>query len=120
MRKLELGDHRFTVVTAIDEPDQSGACHNYAVKAANGSTPGPSFAYVTFQKGPVKEVGSVNGCFIEDLLIIVIDRLEGFQSGSFPCEENEEVLKVVKEALRHLNLRTADRQKREVEGDNQP
>ena len=48
---------------------------------------GAALATVLFQDGPVAEVG-VNGCHNEDLIAIVIDRLQHFQRGDFACREN--------------------------------
>jgi len=104
----------------LDEPGQGGACHVYEVRDSHpaeefqGSMP---FADVRFQNGPVKEFG-VNGCHQEDLLAIVIDRLESFQAGPFKCRENALALTKIQEAMHWLNHRTSKRQKRGVEGTN--
>jgi hypothetical protein len=45
----------------------------------------------------------------EVLLAIVKDRLEGFQSGKFPCQENEDALSGVNQALKSLHERTVAR-----------
>ena len=111
MRKLKSGMHRFTEVYAVDETGEGGACHEYVVLKGVSER----VADVKFQKGPVKE-NDVNGCFIEDLLNIVVDRLEGFQSGDFPCRENALALTKIQEALHWLNHRTSDRIERDVEG----
>lgn len=57
-----------------------------------------------------------NGVTNEVLLAVVIDRLEGFQSGNFACIENELALHNCKNALGHLLYRTRQRQRRGVEG----
>ena len=72
-------------------------------------------ARVSFQNGPIKEAG-VNGCHQEDLIAIVIDRLQSFQAGDFKCRENALALNHLEIAMRHLNRRTEDREKRGVEG----
>ena len=115
MRQLKIGQHRFTRVLVIDEPGEGNACHEYDVVSLK--RPDNKMASVKFQKGPVKENG-VNGCFMEDLLAIVIDRLEGFQSGDFRCRENALALTKIQEAMHWLNHRTQDRQNRGVEGKN--
>ena len=51
----------------------------------------------------------------EVLLAIVKDRLEGFQAGEFPCQENEDALAGVNHALKYLHKRTMDRIGRGVE-----
>jgi len=121
MRKLEIGQHRFTEVNVIDEPGDGGACHEYAISRVclpqtNDPVSG-EFGKIKFQKGPVKESG-VNGCFQEDLIVIVIDRLQSFQAGDYACRENALALTKMEEALMWLNSRTADRQVRGVEGTN--
>ena len=56
-----------------------------------------------------------NGLSHEILLAILIDRLEGFQSGPYACRENAKALGKLEEALMWLQLRTRDRQIRGVE-----
>jgi hypothetical protein len=113
MRKLDIGSNRFTEIVVLDEPGHGNACHDYNVYDKNHDL----LAKVRFQNGPVKEFG-INGCHQEDLLAIVIDRLESFQAGDFACDDNQEALDRIKEAMKCLNRRTSDRQKRGVEGTN--
>jgi len=120
MRELS-GTKRFTKVVVKDEPGAGGACHEYYINGAGTVTPeGPfgEYGYVHFQNGPIKENG-VNGCHQEDLLIIVADRLEGFQSGEFSCVANGHALQHVYDAIECLRLQTKDRVNRGVEGTNQ-
>jgi len=56
-----------------------------------------------------------SGATNEALLAIVKDRLEGFQAGKFPCQENEDALAGVNHALKFLHLRTLKRIARGVE-----
>lgn len=117
-RILEVGTHKHTVVACMDEPGPGGACHEYGIRPVNQASDGKPwypFASVHFQKGPVKEAG-VNGCHHEDLLAIVIDRLEHFQKGEYRCRANALAVTKIEEALHWLNHRTADRAKRGVEG----
>lgn len=118
MRELEIGQHRFTKITVMDEPGQGGACHEYAIDKIDGESGPGEYGYIYFQNGPVKEFG-VNGCHQEDLLNIVIDRLRSFQSGPFACRENALALTKIEEAVHWLNHRTASRQVRGVEGKNE-
>lgn len=97
-------------ITVMDEEGSGGACHRYLVTKDH-----VSLCFVKFQERPIKEFG-VNGCQNEDLLAIVIDRLECFQSGPFACEENARALKKIEESLGWLKYRTADRVRRGVEG----
>lgn len=68
-----------------------------------------------FQEGPIQEVG-INGLTHEALLAVVIDRLEHFQRGPFPCAENANALGHLVAALEWLNTRTQRRAARGVEG----
>lgn len=70
---------------------------------------------VHFQEGPIKECG-VNGVCNEDLIAMVIRRLEGFQNSEFKCKENEMALDKLKESLMWLRVRTTAREMRNVEG----
>jgi hypothetical protein len=112
MREVLGGNN---TIICYDEPGQGNACHVYQVEYYG--IPDQILAKINFQNGPIKENG-VNGIQNEDLLAIVIDRLKGFQSGNFACRENALALTKIEEALMWLNKRTADRQKRGVEGIN--
>lgn len=70
---------------------------------------------VIFQKGPVKEYG-VNGVANEDLIAMVICRLEHFQKSEFSSRENSIAITKLEEALLWLRKRTIQREKRGVEG----
>ena len=70
---------------------------------------------ITFQSGPVPENG-MNGATIEALLTICKHRLETFQSGNFPCMENDVAINHIRQAISILNQRTEDRMIRQVEG----
>ncbi len=99
-------------ISAIDEPGSGGANHVYHIDPAMGNAKG---LRVDFQNGPINEVG-VNGCQNEDLLAIIIDRLQGFQSGPFACRENEIALTHLQDAMHWLLHRTRERVARGVEG----
>ena len=75
-------------------------------------------ATVQFQKGPLKEAG-LNGVMNEDLIVMVIDRLEAFQESPFKCRENAVAITKLQEALMWLRKRTEDREERNVEGTHQ-
>ena len=72
---------------------------------------------IDFQEGPIKEVG-INGVTEEDLLLMIIARLESFQCSEFKCIENEEAIVSLREALISMNYRRIKRIKRGVEGTN--
>lgn len=107
---------RFTSVQYVDIVGPGGAFHKYLFSRANEPVGfAGEFGTVHFQNGPVAESG-VNGCHQEDLLAIVIHRLECFQAGTYACRENALALTKLQEALHWLNHRTAKRQERGVEG----
>ena len=81
--------------------------------------PGRPVIDVLFQVGPIGEVG-VNGCAIEDVIDVLIARLEGFQRGPFACAENLQALRYLDWAKRGLLVSTAARRAQGVEGTNQP
>lgn len=76
---------------------------------------GKELANIHFQEGPIKECG-VNGVCNEDLIAMVIRRLEGFQNSEFRCRENACTITKLEEALMWLRKRTTDREIRNVEG----
>lgn len=112
MRKLEIGTEKYTQVFAVDEKEFN-ANHEYLVGETN--IEGSNLTFVKFQKGPIKENG-VNGCCNEDLIAMVIDRLQSFQESPYKCRENALVITKLEEALQWLNWRTHGREKRGVEG----
>jgi len=78
---------------------------------------GTTLATIRFQEGPIKLVG-VNGVNNEDLIHMVIRRLEGFQEWDHQCRENAHAITKLEEALLWLRKRTMDREMRGVEGTN--
>lgn len=70
---------------------------------------------IDFQEGPINEVG-VNGVCNEDLVAMVIRRLEGFQDSPYKCRENALAITKLEEALMWLRKRTLEREIRRVEG----
>lgn len=119
MKKVNIGTSNYSIVHALDELDDGGAYHEYCISRTpkteeENSVPLGEFGFVQFQKGPVKENG-VNGCHQEDLLAIVIHRLQCFQKGDFACRENAIALTKLEEAMHWLRHRTNDRVERGVE-----
>lgn len=115
MRTLTIGTQKHTRVDVMDEKGPGGANHVYNIVLAGSTLGAIPLCEVGFQKGPVKEEG-VNGIHNEDLLAIVIDRLDGFQQGAYKCRENALALTKLQEALLWLGARTDGREKRGVEG----
>lgn len=104
------------IVKVLDIPGQGGACHEYEISFRDKEYE-DCFFFVGFQNGPIKEA-DVNGVTHEALLAILIDRLEGFQSGQYACEDNAEALFALRTALSVLQRRTRARLARGVEGTN--
>lgn len=108
----------------LDEPGQGGASHEYVIHwpaSREGideqSTPPNAECRISFQNGPIKEVG-LNGITQEALLAIAIDRLRSFQAGPFASDYNKQALFHCEVALDWLQKRTRDRLVRGVEGTN--
>lgn len=110
-----VANNKFTtentkVISTINK--EFNAYHHYVV--ANAHT-GEVLCKVDFQEGPIKEVG-VNGVFHEDLILMIIDRLESFQNSPYKCKENEDALDHLYEAIDALRARTNKRKERGVQG----
>ena len=103
-------DHNGVYVNAIHTlasgEDVKG--HQYQVVA------GPTVTYINFQKGGVAQNG-INGLTNESLLAILIDRMYHLNS-LFHCTENDRAIQHLEEALVNLEVRTARRIVRGVEG----
>jgi len=52
------------------------------------------FIRVTFQRG-LPQYAGINGCRVDDVIDVALDKLRDYQSGPLACAENEE-------AIRHL------------------
>lgn len=119
MRKLCTIQKRekLNEVFAIDKQGNGGANHKYTVvcQEEDGVI---KRTLIEFQNGARKEVGSTTGVIDSDLLEIVRDRLQGFQSGAFASEYNEKALFHIEEALYWMNRRVEDRIARNVLGTN--
>lgn len=70
---------------------------------------------INFQEGPIKEAG-VNGVMNEDLIAMVITRLEHFQKTGFACRENQMAITKLEEALLWLRKRTMGQEAEGKEG----
>jgi hypothetical protein len=109
-----------TVFHENPEEMKYGAPHHFAVyrsltpELSNGQQM-EHLQDVDFQEGPIKEVG-VNGVCNEDLIAMVICRLQHFQAGPYSCRENALAITKLEEALLWLRKRTMGREQRGVEG----
>lgn len=96
--------HNFSVLTSETFPDNDNVGeHNKLLQQ------------IHFQEGPIKEAG-VNGVMDEDLIAMVICRLEHFQQSEFRCRDNAIAITHLEDALLRLRKRTMGREKRGVEG----
>lgn len=102
-------------ITALDGPGPGGASHGYKLDLPLASPCNAHTYLIYFQNGAIKEVGT-NGLTHEALLAILIDRLEGFQSGPYACVENQTALDHLRDAMEVLHDRTIKRDERGVEG----
>lgn len=107
-------------VYAVDEKGNGGANHRYKITSQPNEKNPEQYVDVTiqFQNGARKEWGSILGVIDTDLLEIVRDRLEGFQSGEFATEYNRKALEHLELALMYMNRRVEDRIERNILGTN--
>lgn len=117
MRKLNTIQKRnnLNTVYAVDEKGVGNANHVYNVIVTDGQGNETPYS-IAFQNGPRKEMDSIHGLLDTDLLEIVRDRLQGFQSGEFACRENAIALTHLEECLLWMNLRVENRAERGVLG----
>lgn len=87
-------------------------------KPFGGQASGTGFN-INWQEGPLVVEGerqSPNGAFVETILEVAKERLEFFQQSPFKCEENEEAIEAIADALFILNRRTSRRTDEGKEG----
>jgi hypothetical protein len=119
MKKLasDLITNKYTEVLH-EEPEimKYNAPHNFVVKPVVLTVGKEYFEQkVHFQEGPIKECG-VNGVCNEDLIAMVICRLEHFQKSEFNCRENALAITKLEESLMWLRKRTTGRENKGIEG----
>ncbi|MDK2932398.1 MAG: hypothetical protein PWP27_208 [Clostridiales bacterium] len=120
MQKLkhDLLTNKYTEVFYEDEKAMKyNAPHDFHVinVSQNADKKTLHLANIHFQEGPIKECG-VNGVCNEDLIAMVICRLEHFQKSPYACRENALAITKLEEALMWLRKRTINRENRNVEG----
>ena len=122
MQELKSGllTNKYTRVLHENEADiKFNAPHHFVVEVVNtpeyGQNPPKIVGKIDFQEGPIKECG-VNGVANEDLINMVIRRLEGFQKSEYACRENALAITKLEESLMWLRKGTNDREARGVEG----
>jgi len=97
-----------------EEHFKYNAPHHFEVWQVDGNK-GNLLGKIDFQEGAIKECG-VNGVMNEDLICMVLARLESFQKCNFQCRENAIAITKLEEALLWLRKRTIGREERGVEG----
>ena len=116
--KHDLLTSKYTAVFH-EEPEwmKYNAPHHFMVESVpqSSTTTSVTLGHIDFQEGPIKECG-VNGVMNEDLIAMVITRLEHFQKSEFSCRENAIAITKLEEALLWLRKRTMGREKRNIEG----
>ena len=119
MKELIMGllTTKYTRVFHEDESAMNyNAPHHFQVIESASNEHGIRIlANINFQEGPIKECG-VNGVCNEDLIAMVITRLENFQKSEFACRENALAITKLEEAMLWLRKRTMGREQRGVEG----
>ncbi len=112
---MEVKSNRFTqkyTKVYCEDDWKYNAPHHFNVETADNNR---NVCHVDFQEGPIKECG-VNGVANEDLLLMVLTRLEAFQHSEYKCPENQEAINAINEAVDSLRSRTNKREARGVEG----
>ena len=92
--------------------------HHWADSAARpaGGVSSTEGAAISWQNGPLGNAENrqaANGAFVEDIIDIVIDRIQWYQTvngGQFACDENSRAIEALQAANDHLDRRTARRQ----------
>lgn len=69
------------------------------------------------QSDPIGEVG-VNGCQARDIIEYSLHLIQSLND-RFPCQENKDTIRCLKDALEFQDERTKDREQRKVEGKNE-
>ena len=77
------------------------------------------FIDIVFQHGPPQEVG-INGCRVEDVIEVVIQKLLDFQGRELACEENAEALEHLQDACDALVKRSRRREQQGLIGTRKP
>lgn len=114
--KNDLITQKYTYIDHEDDFKFNAPNHFRVIKQEeNPEFPKAIIAEINMQEGAIKENG-VNGCANEDLIAVVLTRLEAFQNSEYRCRENACAITKLEEALMWLRKRTVGRENRNVEG----
>ena len=108
----DLFTRKYTFVTYTGGKNNIEEPTNFTVKKSEDNS---ELATIKFQDGAIKEYG-VNGVMNEDLIAMVLTRLNFWQTTQFKCRENACAITKLEEALMWLRKRTISRENRGVEG----
>ena len=71
------------------------------------------YVRIVFQNGFPKDVG-INGCRVEDVIAVAIERITEYQRGPLACEENATALRHLRASYQVLQDRIRHRQEQGV------
>ena len=80
---------------------------------------GAAFQQIQFQHGPIGEAGNINGIQNEELIELLIMRLQALDL-RMPCDENREAIRALEQAADWLAIRTSKRMTQGIEGTERP
>ena len=115
MREVYKKENR--VILQVDKLGAGGVWSEYYIRNVNNDL--ENLATISFNGDSNNQLG-IRGCYEEDLIEIVIDRLMRFQQGELVCVENEMALKKFKDGVEFLRNRTNERKARGIEGTSKP
>lgn len=98
-------DESLTYLVAHEKNDGNPTHHDFEVRKTLDNS---ILSSIHFQQGALDDKGP-NGILNEDLLLMIIDRVESFQNSKLKCRENENALQHLYEALFWLNQRNTKR-----------
>lgn len=109
------GDDNPVKLFAVGERNAANAHNSYVISGLTSidGKENKTVQQIDFQNGNPLTQG-YNGWVIEQLLAACLHRLQGYQLGKFACEDNQNALEHIEQAIRHLNRRTVDRIARQV------
>ena len=108
---VNIGTGKYTMVLASSELSNNCSPKFLVVDSEDNGV----IEEIKFQDGPIKEFG-VNGVANEDLIVMVMHRLNQFQKSDYACKENADAVRHLQGALDSLRARTNKRVQRGVEG----
>ncbi len=91
----------YTYVVGESKTEDNPTMHVFEVRRSSDNT---LLAHLEFHSGSFSP-NELNGILNEDLLVILINRIESFQKSKMKCRENEAALQHLYEAMFWLILR---------------